>query len=101
MKLGLLLVHGTSSLEVGASVSHVGQELPKVAGALCFSYVLSNDSGESLRHISHLISVLLPAFHLEADPTVSFSEVCRLAQRSSHVPGLEVPVACLWGCSGV
>ena len=83
----LLLVLGTSSLEVGASVSHVDQQLPKGTGALCFSCLMPPHSGESLRHFSHLIGVLLPGFSLKADPTVSFSKVCR--------PQHKCPVTCL------
>lgn len=84
---GLLLVHGTSSLEVGGICFSYRPAVTQGLWCLCFSSLMPIHREESLRQIPHLIWVLLLGFSLKTDPTVSFFEVCRLTQRSRHIPG--------------
>lgn len=78
---------GPAHLRLGTSVSLISQQLPMGTGALCFSCIMSiHGGGIPETDFSFNWRVLLPGFSLRAKPTVSFSEDCRLTQRSSHLP---------------
>lgn len=92
---------GQVHLRLGASVSHVDQQLPTDTGTLCFSCLMPTHSGDSLKQISHLIGILLPGWRQILQS--AFVRSVKLTQRSRYIPGpgLPVPAASLRGFSGV